>query len=132
MAYIKFNNNPVGRNVGDCSVRAISKALNMGWEAAYIALVINGLQMADLPNSDSVSGALLRQHGFKRKVIDSDCPACYTVAEFCEDNPEGIYVLYCGGHVVTAVITDKGGDYYDAWDSGKEIVQYTWYKEGEK
>ena len=128
MAYVKWNPNPVSRSVGDCAVRAVAKALNMGWEAAYIALVINGLQMADLPNSDAVSGATLRQHGFKRKAVENTCPMCYTVADFCEDNPKGTYVLYCGGHVVTAV----DGDYFDAWDSGQEIVQFVWYKEGEE
>lgn len=46
--WIEFLNNPIGRRVGDCAVRAISKALNMGWEAAYIALVMNGLQMGDI------------------------------------------------------------------------------------
>ena len=31
--YIEYNPNPVAVKVGDCSVRAIAKALNMGWEA---------------------------------------------------------------------------------------------------
>lgn len=31
MAYVYFNNNPVGRRTGDCVVRAISKALGIGW-----------------------------------------------------------------------------------------------------
>ena len=124
--YIEFNPNPVGRRVGDCAVRAIAKALGMGWEAAYIALVINGLQMGDMPSSDVVSGSLLRMHGFKRKAIENDCPMCYTVKEFCEDHPnEGVYVLYCGGHVVAA----ENGDYFDSWDSGSEVVQYFWYRE---
>lgn len=39
MAWIEFNNNPVGRRVGDCAVRAISKALDTDWESAYISLV---------------------------------------------------------------------------------------------
>lgn len=121
----EFQNNPVGRRVGDCAVRAISKALNMGWEAAYIALVINGLQMGDMPSSDSVWGALLRQHGFKRTNIPDSCPACYYVEDFCRDNPKGTFVIGTGGHVVTAV----DGDYYDSWDSGKEVVQFVWYRE---
>ena len=126
MAYVEFQNNPVGRKVGDCAVRAISKALNMGWEAAYIALTITGLQMGDMPNSDVVSSALLRMHGFKRMNIPNNCPMCYTVADFCEDHSHGgIYVLYCGGHVVTAI----DGDWFDSWDSGQEVVQYVWYKE---
>lgn len=123
--WVEFNNNPVGRKVGDCAVRAVSKALDMGWEAAYIALVINGMQMGDLPNSDAVSGSVLRQHGFKRRAIKDTCPDCYTVEDFCEDHPEGVYVLYCGNHVVTV----ESGNYFDSWDSGQEHPQYVWYKE---
>lgn len=45
--YIEFQNNPCGRKVGDCAVRAISKALDVSWESAYIMLAMNGLQMCD-------------------------------------------------------------------------------------
>ena len=128
MAYIEYNPNPVGRRVGDCSVRAIAKALNMGWESAYIALVINGLQMGDMPSSDSVWGSVLRQHGFKRMPLPNDCPVCFTVQDFCEEYTDGgVYVLGTGGHVVTAI----SGSYFDAWDSGSEVIQVVWYKEGE-
>lgn len=123
MAYIEWNPNPVGRKVGDCAVRAVAKALDMGWEAAYIALTINGLQMGDMPSSDSVWGATLRQHGFKRENIPNECPQCYSIEEFCEDHPIGIFVVGTGGHVVTVI----DGDYYDSWDSGKEIPQFVWY-----
>lgn len=41
MAFIHFNNNPVGRSTGDCVVRAISKALNLGWETAHLMLDVN-------------------------------------------------------------------------------------------
>ena len=125
MAYVEFNNNPVGRKVGDCAVRAVSKALDMGWEAAYISLAMNGLQMGDMPSSDSVWGALLRQHNFKRTAIPDTCPQCYTAEDFCEDNPEGIFVLGFGGHVATVV----DGDLYDSWNSLAEIPQFVWYKE---
>ena len=130
MAWEEYNPNPVQRRVGDCTVRAISKALNMGWEAAYIALTINGLQMGDMPSSNSVSGALLRQHGFYRKAVPDTCPLCYTVEDFCEDHPKGVYVLYCDEHAVCV----KDGIAYDAWNSLKEVPQYYWYRkeEGEK
>ena len=125
MAYIEFNNNPVGRRVGDCSVRAVSKALGMGWEAAYIALTMNGLAMGDMPSSDSVWGATLRQNGFYRKAIENNCPDCYTARDFCDEHPVGTYVLGFGGHVATVV----DGDLYDSWDSSMEIPQFYWYKE---
>lgn len=122
MAYVEFNPNPVGRRVGDCSVRAVARALNMGWEAAFIALTMNGLSMGDMPSSDSVWGATLRQNGFYRDVIPNTCPDCYTVADFCIDHPEGTYVLGMGGHVATVV----DGDLYDSWDSSTEIPQFVW------
>lgn len=125
--WVEFQNNPVGRRVGDCAVRAISKALDMGWEAAYIALVINGLQMGDMPSSDSVWGSVLRQHGFTRTNLPDQCSTCYTAEDFCEDHPKGTYVLGFGGHVATVV----DGDLYDAWDSSKEIPQFVWHKKGE-
>jgi prepilin-type processing-associated H-X9-DG protein len=128
MAYIEYNPNPVSRRVGDCAVRAMSMALDMDWEAAYIALTINGLQMGDMPSSDSVSGALLRQHGFKRKALPDTCPSCYTAEDFCNDHPHGTYVLYFGGHVAAVV----DGDIYDSWDSSGEIPQFYWYREGDE
>lgn len=125
--WVEYSNNPVGQKVGDCAVRAISKALNMGWEAAYIALAINGLQMGDLPNSNNVIGSVLRQHGFKRTTIPNSCPDCYTIKDFCMDNPEGTFVVGTNNHVVAI----KNGDYFDIWDSGKEVPYYVWFKEYE-
>lgn len=130
MAWVEYNPNPIGRRVGDCSVRAISKALDMGWEAAYIALAITGLNLGDMPSADSVWGSLLRSYGFRRAAIPETCPDCYTAADFCEDHPDdGIYVLGFGGHVATVA---DGGNLYDAWDSSAEIPIFVWYKEGEE
>ena len=125
--WIKYNPNPTGRSVGDCAVRAVAKALNTDWEAAYAMICSNGYQMGDMPSSDSVWGAVLRQHGFYRKALPNRCPDCYTVEDFCLDHPEGVYVLGFGGHVATVV----DGNLYDSWDSRREIPIYMWYeKEG--
>ena len=124
MAYIHYNPNPCGRNVGDCSVRAISKALDTDWETAYITIMINGYSMCDMPSSDSVWGAVLRQHGFYREAVPNTCPDCYTAEDFLKEHTKGIYVLGFGGHVATAV----DGDLYDSWDSSHEIPQFYWYR----
>ena len=123
--FIEYNPNPCGRRVGDCAVRAISKALDTTWEAAYIMLALNGLQMCDSMNADSVIGATLRQHGFTRKSISNTCPDCYDTAEFCKEFPTGTYVLFYGGHVACV----KDGVLYDAWDSSAEVPQYYWERE---
>lgn len=122
--WIQFNNNPAGRQVGDCSIRAVSKALGVDWETAYVMVTMNGFSMGDMPSSDSVWGATLRKNGFYRKSIPDSCPDCYTAKDFCEDNPEGVFVLGFGGHVATVV----DGDLYDSWDSSNEIPQFYWHR----
>lgn len=122
--YVYFNPNPVGRMVGDCSIRAIAKALDLSWEDAYAKVAANGFRMGDMPSSNSVWGSVLRQNGFYRKSLPDLCPDCYTAEDFCKDNPTGVYVLGFGGHVATIV----DGVLYDSWDSSKEIPQYFWSK----
>lgn len=128
MAYEYFNNNPMMRNVGDCSVRAISKALGIDWETAYIKIMINGYSMCDMPSSDAVWGAVLRQNGFYREAIPDTCPDCYTAENFCEEHPQGTFVLAFGGHVATVI----DGVLFDSWDSSHEIPQYYFYRKGDE
>ena len=123
-----FQNNPTGRMVGDCAVRAVSVALGVDWETAYDLISAAGYDMGDMPSSDSVWGAVLRQNGFYRSAISNTCPDCYTAAEFAEDHPRGVYVLGFGGHVATV----RDGDIFDAWDSSNEIPIYVWYKRKER
>ena len=124
MVFEEYNPNPVGRKVGDCAVRAISKALGIDWETAFILITVNAYQMGDMPSSDSVWGSVLRENGFYKKVIPNYCPDCYTVEDFCYDHPEGIFVLGFGGHVATVM----NGKLYDSWDSSREIPTYYWYR----
>lgn len=119
-----FQNNPTGRSVGDCAVRAISAALDLTWEQAFVMLAYNGYIMGDLPNADTVWGATLRQNGFVREAIPNTCPECYTAGQFAEDHPDGVYVLGFGGHVATV----RDGSLMDSWDSSNEIPIYYWRK----
>lgn len=122
--FIEYNPNPVGRNVGDCTVRAVAKALNTDWETAYVKMASNGFSMGDMPSSDSVWGAVLRQNGFKKEIIPNTCPDCYSAEDFAKDNAVGTFVLGFGGHVATVV----DGNLYDSWDSSREIPVYVWRK----
>lgn len=124
MMWKEFNNNPTGRRVGDCAVRAIAKALGVDWETAYGLISAAGYAMGDMPSSDSVWGAVLRQNGFYRAAIPNTCPDCYTAEDFCRDNPRGTFVLGFGGHVATV----QDGVLYDSWDSSQETPVYFWYR----
>lgn len=121
--WIEYRNNPVRSDgVGDCSVRAISKALDITWEQAYVRLALNGFLMGDVISSDTVWGALLRQNGFRRYTIEDTCPDCYTVDDFCKDHPNGTYVIKSPGHVATVI----NGSLYDSWNSSGQTVIYYW------
>ena len=123
----RYNPNPVGRSVGECAIRAVAKALGMTWEQSYALIASAGFAMGDMPSSNSVWGAVLRQHGFYRSAIESECPDCYTAEDFVKDHPKGVYVLGFGNHVATV----QDGILYDSWDSSAEIPQYYWHKKEE-
>ena len=126
--YCQFNPNPCGNRVGDCTVRAIAKALGEDWESVYTGLSAYGYMLADMPSANHVWGAYLRHNGFHRYLVDDHGKDTYTVRDFCEDNPNGCFVLAINSHVVCVV----DGCYYDSWDSGGEIPLYYWTKNKEE
>ena len=125
--YSYFNPNPIKNNrVGDCVVRAISKALDMSWEDVYLELTIQGYMMGDLLSSNGVWGAYLKSKGFTREIVPFECPDCYGLLEFAEEHKDGIYVVGTGSH---AVCVRDGGIIYDSWNSSNEIPIYYYKKE---
>lgn len=124
--YSEHNENPLGKRVGDCTVRAISKALDQPWETTYTALALQGFLMCDMPSANHVWGAYLKSKGWRRDVPPDNCPDCYTVRDFCREHPAGRYILALSSHVVAVV----DGQYFDTWDSGDETPIYFWTREG--
>ena len=120
-----YNPNPSSNLTGDCTIRALTLATDDDWDTTYLGVVLKGFEMDDMPSSNAVWAAYLRSKGFRRYIIPNECPDCYTISDFCKDHPTGLYVLATGTHVVTAI----DGDYYDTWDSGKEIPIYFFMKE---
>lgn len=123
----QHNPNPNGKLVGDCTVRAISTALDESWDDTFFGLCLQGLIMADMPSANAVTTAYLKRKGFKRRTIPETCPDCYTVKDFCADHPRGVYVLGMGTHVVAVI----DGTYWDSWDSGNETPVYFFLREDE-
>lgn len=121
----KFANNPRGKAIGDCAVRAISAALGLSWYEAFDLLTAEAKRQADMPSADSVWGAVLRSNGFTRHALPNYCPNCYTAADFVADHPRGVYVLAFGGHVACV----RDGKLLDSWDSSMETPIF-YYKEG--
>ena len=124
MAYVKFNPNPDGKSVGDCVIRAISKATGKSWEDVYTGVCLTGYSMCDMPSANCVWGAYLRNNRFMREIVPNECPECYSVSDFAREHPRGTYILALNGHVVCV----HDGDWYDSWDSGDKIPMYYWKK----
>lgn len=125
MAFIRYNANPFRNNTIDCVIRAISFVMNTDWDSTYMNLALKGFELKAPMEVNYVWGAYLKANGFKRYVIPNTCPDCYSIQDFCEDNPTGTYILATGSHVVAV----KDGNYYDTGDSGMEIPIYFWTKE---
>lgn len=118
--FVKVNPNPHGKSVGDCTVRAISIALDQSWDKTYMGICEQGYKMCDMPSANHVWGAYLKNQGFRRLAVRENDE--YTVRDFCRDVPRGTFVLACDGHVVAVI----DGQYYDTWDSGDCVPLYCW------
>ena len=121
--YRYFNPNPCSKNTGDCTVRAICAATGMSWDMAFDELCDKAKEIGEMPSSNNAWGQYLQDLGFTYRPLTNTCPFCFSVKDFCKENPKGTFILGTGTHAVTAI----DGNYYDAWDSGDEIIAYVWY-----
>lgn len=120
MSYQFFNPNPLGKFVGDCTIRAICAVTGLDWYEIHRQQSDLSRIMADMPSSDDVWWELLRLHGFRKVNLLDSCPKCYTVADFASDHPSGLYVLGPKEHAIAVI----DGDWYDTWDSGATVPLY--------
>ena len=125
--YEYYEPNPVRTGAIDCTTRALSKALDISWEQAYVMKSLNGFLMGNETVADEVWGSILRERGFRRQIVPDTCPQCYTVEQFCADHPRGTFVVKSEDHVATV----KDGILYDSWPSQNKIVIYYWYRKDE-
>ena len=126
--FVYYNPNPLGKAVGDCVIRAISKATGQTWDDVYIQISLQGYRDKNMPSANTVWGNYLKSLGFNRHTIPNSCPDCYTVADFCIEHTTGTYILATGTHVIAVI----DGTYYDAWDSGNEVPAYYFTEEYNK
>lgn len=115
-----MNPNPLKKNVGDCTVRAIALALNKEWDDIYLDLCLQGYVSKDMPSSNEVWGEYLTKRGWTMHRLQDSCPMCYTIEDFCKDHPDGTYIVATGTHVVCV----QNGNYQDTWDSGTKTPMF--------
>ena len=120
--WVRCNPNPIGRETGDCVIRAVAIATDQSWRKTYRDLCLLGEIHGDLPNSNMIWGMYMRERGAKQFLLPETCPECITVRAFCERYPDGVYVIGTGTHAVCTI----DGDWYDSWDSGECVPTVFW------
>ena len=123
--YSYYNPHPSKNRIGDCVIRALTKVLNKSWHEVYVDLCILGYVICDWGSSNAVWNAYLISQGFTRDIVSADCPECYTIEDFCNEHPQGTYVIGTGSHAVAVV----DGILFDSWNSLGEIAIYFYKKE---
>lgn len=119
--YIYYNANPLGREVNDCSVRAISLAEGSSWDETY----------DKLSNYAKEKCMLLDEAKFIEPYLNSKYPKVYYRCITCGDKNlgdllkiynRGIYLITMKGHITCSI----NGVVYDTWDCTKNKVWCIW------
>lgn len=124
MGYLFKNENPYGKLVDDCVIRALATVLGISWDDAAYELFIEQCNQKDLQNANAVWGQLLKNKGFIKRNLPCTNNSCYTIREFALAHPKGIYVVGDGSHAVAVI----DGYYIDNYDSGDRNVLFYYQK----
>lgn len=111
-----YNANPRGRRVNDCTVRAISLATGMTWDAAFKELSEFARAQAIMPDDVIYIDEYLDRH-FKLSYSSKNDHRI-TVGEFAKQNPYGTYLITMRGHITCC----KDGVIYDTFDPSSYYV----------
>lgn len=125
MSFVKYNANPSKNRTVDCVIRAICTIENKSWREVFFDLAALSAIDYTMPDTNEVWGKYLWQLGYERFSLPNTCPRCYTVRDFCMDNPYGSFILATGDHVIAVM----DGNWYDTWDSGDEVPIFYFRKE---
>jgi len=125
MNIFKFHNqNPKGKKVSDCVVRAISYAMGKSWYEVYDDLSILGRKMGDMPNNKPVFSKYLENSGWiKNKMPRHDDNTRYTLYDFAKEN-KGIFIVLIAHHLTVV----ENGQIIDTWNCSHKCVGNYWTK----
>lgn len=125
--YYQPNKKDLKDKYGDCTIRALSKALDCTWLEAF-DLTIPICRREQVSNifdaPSSVEREFLAELGFNyHGVSNKKGTKRPTVDSFAKDHPTGTYICNVANHEVTVV----DGKYYDTWDCGEKAL-YGYYE----
>lgn len=120
-----YNPNPLKKETGDCSVRALCKATGKDWDEVFKELFWIGFELKVMPSQDEAWREFLIRNGFEyNKLTIKKGMKRLTVDSFTRSNKEGIHVLRVANHLVTV----RDGFSWDTWDSSNCSLYGYWSK----
>ena len=124
--FVRYNANDKQQNVGDCVARSISFATGQDYNTTLHKLQQLARNLGyDSYRNTRVFQAMMNTLGLReQKIADMEID----VASFCEDHPEGTYLLIVGKKArdTSHAVCISNGDVYDSWDSQKQLIASYW------
>lgn len=126
--YYQPNKKDLKDSYGDCTVRALSKALGITWLEAFDLMIpiCRREQVSNIFDAPSkIEREWLKELGFEyHGVSNKKGSKRPTVDSFAKDHPTGTFIANVANHEVAVV----DGMYYDTWDCGfKSLYGYYEY-----
>lgn len=125
--YYQPNSKDIKDEYGDCTIRALCKALDVTWLEAFDMTVpiLRDNQVVNIFGAPvEVRNKFLYQLGFNYTGVSARKGSTRpTVDSFAKEHQTGTYILKVAHHVVACV----DGKYYDTWDSGYKSL-YGYYE----
>lgn len=116
--YYQPNDKDLKDKYGDCTIRALSKALGVTWLEAFDLTVplCREYQVSSVFGCPSkIERQIIGRLGFTYTgVSNKKGTKRPTVDSFAKDHPTGTYILNVANHEVAC----SDGKYYDTWDCG--------------
>ena len=129
--YYQPNDKDIKDKVGDCQIRALSKALDKTWVEVFdlITPICREQQVMDIFSCDlaKTKEALARLGFTYTGVSNKKGTKRPTVDGFAKTHKEGTYIASVAHHCVAIV----DGKYYDTWDCGYKPM-YGYYELNER
>ena len=121
--YIRYTRNPKNET-NDCIIRSIANAEDRDWVDVMRDMCDLAISMYNMPNAYEVNQAYMEKKGYPEEyTFASDN---ITVETFCEQHPEGRWVVLLEDHALSVI----NGDFYDLTNSlNEKVVSYWCVKE---
>ena len=120
-----FNPNPRNHiKASDCTIRAVCAVTGLSWYEVFDKMVALARENCAIPNCNSIRTDRMKLFNLKKITLPKVKRGGKrpTVETWCEQHPEGKYILGVTRHEVAVV----NGKFYDTWCSGGYSVYSAW------